>query len=73
VVKKFIYKLFQNIFELIIKLIGFKSLCWIIATIALFINKATFIEWMTFTSVIIGGKIFERYKGMYPKLNIKGE
>lgn len=60
-------------FELIVKLIGFKSLCWIIATIALFMDKATFLEWMIFTSVVIGTKFATAIRGLYPKLNIKGE
>lgn len=72
--KNFVKKLFHSLFELVIKLIGFKSLCWIIATIAFFINKLSSIEWMCFTAAIIGTKFTKDLKNMYPKLNfLKGE
>jgi len=72
--KNFIKKLLHSLFELIIKLIGFKSLCWIVATFAFYYDKMTAIEWMCFTAAVIGTKFTKDLRGMYPKLNfLKGE
>lgn len=69
--KNFIKQYFHNLFALIIKLTGFKSLCWVIATIAFFNGLMSSWEWIAFSSVVIGAKFVKAVKGLYPTLNFK--
>lgn len=54
----------KRMLALLAKLLSIKGLAWIAGTVAVFLGKIGFWEWLALTGLVIGGRFAEKALGL---------